>query len=35
MQFRTTGKETLGLNMKKWKILGAIIIKKLGIKKIR
>ena len=34
MQFRTTGKETLSLNMKKWKILGAIIINKLEIQKL-
>ena len=35
MQFKTTGKETLGMNMKKQKILGTIIINKLEIKKIR
>ena len=33
MQFKTTGKETFGLNMKKQKILGSIIINKLEIKK--
>ena len=35
MQFKTTGKKTLGLNMKKHKILGTIIINKLEIKKIK
>ena len=35
MQFKTTGKKTLGMNMKKQKILGTIIINKLEIKKIR
>ena len=34
MQFKTTGKETFGLNMRKHKILGSIIINKLEIKKI-
>ena len=32
MQFRTTGNETLGLNIKKQKMFGAIIMKKLEIK---
>ena len=35
MQFRTTGKETLGLNMKKHKILGAITLNNLEIIKFR
>ena len=35
MQFKTTGKETLGLKTKKQEILGAIIINKLEIKKFR
>ena len=35
MQFKTTRKETLGLNTKKQKILGAIIMNKLQIKKIK
>ena len=35
MEFRTTGKEILGFNIKKQKILGAIIMNKLEIKKIR
>ena len=35
MQFKTTGKETFGFNMKIQKILGSIIINHLEIKKIR
>ena len=35
MQFKTTGKETLSLKMKKQKILGTSIINKLEIKKMR
>ena len=35
MQFRTTGRKTLGLNMKKQKFLEAIIVNKLEIKKFR
>ena len=35
MQFTTTGRETVSLNMKKQKILGAIIVNKLEIKKFR
>ena len=35
MQFKTTGKETFGFNMKIQEILGSIIISKLEIKKIR
>ena len=34
MQFKTTGKETFDLNMKKQKMLRSIIINKLEIKKI-
>ena len=35
MQFKTTGKETLGLKIKKQEILGAITINKLEIKTLR
>ena len=35
MQFRTTGRKTLTLNMRKQKILGAITMNKLEIKKFR
>ena len=35
MKFRTTGKETLDLDMKKQKLLGAIIMNNLEIIKFR
>ena len=35
MLFKTTGKETLGWNMKKQKLLGAIAMNNLEIKKFR
>ena len=35
MQFRTAGKDTLDLKIKKQKVLDAIIISKLEIKKFR
>ena len=35
MQFKATGKETLGLNTKKRKILGAVVMNKLEIKQLK